>query len=120
VRTQPFSGPWQAALAALLFLFPSSSCGGGNGQAVQTPVGSHVVDLSWTASMDTVVGYYVYRATTSGGPYVRLNFAAETQTAYADNAVQSGKTYYYVVTSVDTNQVESIYSNQVTAVIPTP
>jgi hypothetical protein len=123
VKNRPISGHRLAALTALLFVFLFSSCGGGSGQAVQPvppTVGSHVVDLSWTASTDTVVGYYIYRGTTPGGPYVKLNSAAETETAYTDSTVQSGQTYYYVVTSVDANQVESIHSNQAAAVVPTP
>jgi hypothetical protein len=34
--------------------------------------------------------------------------------------VVSGQTYYYVVTAEGTTGLESGYSNQVTAVIPTP
>ena len=34
--------------------------------------------------------------------------------------VQSGQTYYYVVTAVDSSNVESTYSNQASATIPTP
>jgi fibronectin type 3 domain-containing protein len=41
-------------------------------------------------------------------------------TSYADSTVQSGTTYYYVVTSVGTDSVESPYSNQVTAIVPSP
>lgn len=35
-----------------------------------------------------------------------------------DATVQSGKTYHYVVTAVDSSAVESVYSAQVSAVIP--
>jgi hypothetical protein len=34
--------------------------------------------------------------------------------------VQSGTTYYYVTTAVDTSGEESSYSNMTTAVIPFP
>jgi fibronectin type 3 domain-containing protein len=34
--------------------------------------------------------------------------------------VQSGQTYYYVVTAVDTSGAESVYSNQVQAIVPSP
>jgi fibronectin type 3 domain-containing protein len=39
-------------------------------------------------------------------------------TDYTDSTVASGTTYYYVVTAVDSNNNESAYSNQATAVIP--
>ena len=39
-------------------------------------------------------------------------------TTFVDGSVQSGQTYYYVVTAVDTSGTESAYSNQVQAAIP--
>lgn len=83
--------------------------------------GSHLVDLSWTASTSVVVGYNVYRGTVSGGPYAtKLNSAVVPGTAYTDTAVVAGQTYFYVVTAVDANGVESVYSNQASALVPTP
>jgi hypothetical protein len=79
---------------------------------------SHTVGLSWNASTSTVAGYNVYRGTQSGGPYTKLNSSTMSSTTYTDSSVQSGTTYYYVATSVDANNVESGYSNQVTAIIP--
>jgi len=80
----------------------------------------HSVTLSWQPSMSTVSGYNVYRTGTSGGPYARLNSALDATDNYVDLTIQSGHTYYYVVTSVDSAGLESGYSNQVTAVIPSP
>jgi hypothetical protein len=89
------------------------------GTGSQSQAAQHTVSLSWNAT-SAVAGYYIYRGTVSGGPYTRLNSAIETASAYADSTVQSGATYYYVVTSVDSSLAVSSYSNQVTAVIPTP
>jgi hypothetical protein len=81
----------------------------------------HSVDLSWAGSTSTsVVGYYVYRSTVSGSGYAKLNSTANATTTYTDSTVQSGMTYYYVVTAVDNSGNESTYSNQSQAVIPTP
>jgi fibronectin type 3 domain-containing protein len=80
----------------------------------------HTVALSWTASTSTVVGYNVYRSTTSGGPYTLLTNAPVAGTAYTDSTVQSGVTYFYVVTAVNSNGTESVYSNESTAVVPIP
>ena len=50
------------------------------------------VDLSWSPSTDAVVGYHVYRAPTSAGPFTRLNTALIGTTNYTD-AVAAANTY---------------------------
>jgi Abnormal spindle-like microcephaly-assoc'd, ASPM-SPD-2-Hydin len=80
---------------------------------------SHSVTLNWTASSSTgVVGYYVYRSTTSGTSYSRLNSSPSSAIKYTDGTVSSGTTYYYVVTAVNSSGTESAKSGQVTAVVP--
>lgn len=79
---------------------------------------SYSVDLSWNASTSAVAGYNVYRGTTNGGPYTKINSALITTLSYTDTSVISGNTYYYVSTSVDSAGVESVYSNQAIATIP--
>src|SRR5205814_321872 len=96
---------------------PTSESLTGNGTAPPP----HNVDLSWAASSSTdVVGYNVYRATVSGGPFTKINTALNATTAFVDNSVQAGQTYYYVTTAVDGTGLESGYSNQVKTIIPTP
>ena len=79
---------------------------------------SNSVALSWIASVSVVSGYNVYRGTTNGGPYTQINSSLITTLTYTDTAVTSGNIYYYVCTSVDSQGVESIYSDQVSAQIP--
>ncbi len=79
---------------------------------------SHSVNLSWAASNSLVVGYHTYSSTVSGGPFVRMTSAPQAALIYTDTTVQSGRTYYYVVTAVDASNQESGYSSPVTAVIP--
>jgi len=80
---------------------------------------SHTVSLSWAASASSgVVGYYVYRSSVSGSSYTRITSGALGALKYADGTVSAGKTYYYVVTSVNSSGVESAHSEQVTAVVP--
>jgi hypothetical protein len=91
---------------------------------------THTVRLTWKASISQVAGYNVYRSkkpggnylrgTASGEPYALLNSSLVTTTQYQDLSVQSGQTYYYVVTAVGSNYAESTYSNEVSATIPTP
>lgn len=81
----------------------------------------HTVILTWVASSSPgVVGYNVYRGTVNGGPYAKITAQPVNALDYSDIAIQSGKTYYYVVTSIDTSNVESVNSNQTSAAVPTP
>jgi len=78
----------------------------------------HSVALTWSASTSTVSGYNVYRSTVSGGPYTKINPALVSVLNYTDSTVQSGTTYFYVTTAVDSSGNESAFSNEVTAPIP--
>ena len=85
----------------------------GTGQAT-----SYTVSLAWTASTSTVSGYNIYRSTTNGSGYAKINSSLVPSASYTDSTVQNGTTYYYVTTAVDSEGSESGYSNQATAVIP--
>jgi uncharacterized repeat protein (TIGR03803 family) len=75
--------------------------------------------LSWTASTSPgVIGYNAYRSITSGGPYSEINSSLITTTTYNDQNVQSGLTYFYVTTAVNSQGMESAYSNQASATVP--
>lgn len=79
----------------------------------------HSVALSWDASPSQVLGYNVYRGVIPGGPYIsKLTSALQPTTTFVDDTVAPGTTYYYVATAVDQDSVESVYSNQITAVVP--
>ncbi len=82
---------------------------------------AHSVALTWIASTtSTVTGYNVYRSTVSGTGYAKVNpsLVVAPLVSYTDTTVMSGTTYYYVTTAVDASNVESVYSNEVSAVIP--
>jgi hypothetical protein len=78
----------------------------------------HTVSLSWTASTSVVVGYNVYRSTTNGTGYTKLNGSLVSAVNYTDSTVANGITYYYVTTAVDSTGAESNDSNQAVAIIP--
>lgn len=78
----------------------------------------HLVTLAWDASTSQVIGYNVYRSTSVNGTFVLLNTGLITSTAYVDQAVQSGYTYYYYATAVDSQYRESVASNEVAATVP--
>src|SRR5205807_9316734 len=81
---------------------------------------AHSATLNWDASTSALVGYNVYRATQAGGPYTKLNSSPIEPTSYTDSTVQADQTYFYVVTAVDANGVESVFYNEVQAAVPSP
>ena len=78
------------------------------------------VSLTWTASSSAAgspsLAYNIYRASTCGGPFAKLNASPLAATAYLDAALLPGS-YCYQVTSV-LNGSESSPSNQAAALIP--
>jgi fibronectin type 3 domain-containing protein len=83
----------------------------------------HSVTLRWeaptTVSVPPVLlaGYNVYRSTVPGTGYVKIA-SLVPQPPYEDHLVISGRTYFYVVTSVDQAGRESRFSKEVQARIP--
>jgi hypothetical protein len=113
--------PQASGTAAGIIGFTSNASNSPTASATGTGIAAiqHSVSLSWQASTSSVTGYNVYRGTQSGGPYGVLSSLVQL-TDYTDNSVASGQTYYYVVTSVDAQGLESVQSNQAQAVVPTP
>jgi Abnormal spindle-like microcephaly-assoc'd, ASPM-SPD-2-Hydin/Protein of unknown function (DUF1573) len=79
---------------------------------------THSVSLSWSESSSGVTGYNVYRSTTSGSGYIRVNGALVTAQTFTDSPVQGGTTYYYVTTALDGSGNESGHSNEAQAIVP--
>jgi hypothetical protein len=77
------------------------------------------VALGWQGAEDcnggAVSGYNLYQSTTSGGEYTKVNTSLITGTEYNDTGLEEGTTYYYVVTSVDSDGDESVRSQGVGA-----
>ena len=84
-----------------------------------TGVNAPYVSLSWDASTSkNITGYNVYRGVQVNGPFNKINTSLVPSTSYQDNSVYAGDTYYYVTTAVDTQGVESAYSNEAKATLP--
>jgi hypothetical protein len=81
-------------------------------------VASHSVSLTWDPSTSQVNGYNVYRSSTTGGPYAKVNSGLDPGTSYTDSTVAASHIYYYVTTAVNSSGQESSYSNQVQVSIP--
>ena len=112
------------SLTAGVHSITASYSGDGTYSASSSPVVSqevdaHSVSLTWTASTSTdVVGYYVLRSATSGGPYVQLNSTPAAGVSYTDTTVLGGQTYYYVCKAVDNNNDLSDNSNEAQVIVP--
>jgi hypothetical protein len=78
----------------------------------------HKVVLIWQASSSQAAGYNVYRSTTRGGNYVRINSSLVQRLSYTDDKVVTGETYYYVARSADSLGNESANSPEFTITIP--
>ena len=121
VKGTPANMPWQTkrtnsfrlllALCALLCV----------GLACCHKASPHSVTLTWEAIPATpgvsVVGYNVYRSTTSGNQFVKIASRVPGP-PYEDRLVGSGRTYFYVVTSLDQAGHESRFSGEARATIP--
>lgn len=103
-------------------LFNDDCSGGGDTTPPAAPTGLAAVagdgsvDLDWDDNGETDLdGYTVYRATTSGGSYTALNGTLLSTSAYTDDSVVNGTTYWYVITASDQTGNESAAGTEVSA-----
>jgi hypothetical protein len=127
-------GPGQYVTLAVIFA-PSGS-GKANGMASLTSstsgspinlpltgngvVAAHSAVVNWVASKSPVVGYNIYRTPASFESWTRLNSSPIIATSYTDCDVQGGGSYLFTVTSVNSTNVESSFSDATLATIPSP
>lgn len=77
------------------------------------------VTLTWNFSVDSsIIGYNLYRSDSTNDNYIMLNDTLLTENMFIDTSVVFETTYYYTVTAVDSNAIESYPSAEVMA-IPT-
>ncbi len=86
-----------------------------NLSVVPVPEGG-ALGASWDYAGEPGAGYNLYRSTTSGGPYIRVNTGLIAEESYLDAGLTNGIAYYYVVTAVDSLGNESVHSNESAAV----
>jgi poly(3-hydroxybutyrate) depolymerase len=61
-----------------------------------------------------VPGFDIFRGTSTGGPYAKVNASLVTQPQFTDTKLAANTTYFYVVQS-DNDSVLSAASNEVSA-----
>ena len=64
-----------------------------------TPASSSQINLAWD-SVVVATKYYIYRATSSSGPFSKLT-DEPTDSSYTDNGLSANTTYYYKVKAVN-------------------
>jgi fibronectin type 3 domain-containing protein len=100
-------------LLAFAFLLLLAGCG----KVSSRP---HSATLTWKASTTPDVRYNVYRTSMMNGNVKKLTPQPITATQFVDPTVQSGLTYSYAVTSVDSKGIEGRPSDAVEVTVPTP
>ncbi|SRR6266436_7670183 len=61
---------------------------------------AHSVTIQWVTSATTGAQYNIYRSTTTGGPYTKLNGGPVSGTVFNDTTGAAGTHYFYVVTAL--------------------
>lgn len=81
-------------------------------------VASDTATLDWVGNPEVDLGgYYLYRATVSGGPYVKVLTAAVSVTLFDDSGLGVDTTYFYVLSAFDAVTLESGYSTEVSTFV---
>ena len=81
---------------------------------VLSPATSGTVTLNWLANTESdLAGYKIYRGTVSGSYGSPIAVLSNTATTHTVSALQSGTTYFFVITAYDAVGNESGYSNEV-------
>jgi fibronectin type 3 domain-containing protein len=85
--------------------------------------GRHSITITWQAataangSATVPLRYNIYRSDDAGRSYTQMARGV-VETTYVDGSVQSGKSYRYVVTSIDGTGRESIRSEAIDVRVP--
>lgn len=81
--------------------------------------GNAAFSLSWNADAQAdLAGYNVYRSTSLGGVFEKINVGIVQQPSYVDMGVTTGEKYFYRVTRVAGSGDESSVSETVSMVMP--
>ncbi|KPL13388.1 MAG: hypothetical protein AMS26_14615, partial [Bacteroides sp. SM23_62] len=94
--------------------------GAGNGETPEKPRSPLVkgsdsrIDLKWKRNTEiNLEGYYIYRSQSLNGPYTKLNPVFHTVNLYSDFLGENDKTYYYYITAINRDFLESEPSDTV-------
>jgi poly(3-hydroxybutyrate) depolymerase/fibronectin type 3 domain-containing protein len=77
-----------------------------------TAATSSALTVNWSA-VSGASGYNVYRSSTSGGPYTKVNTTTVAGTSFTNTGLTASTTYYFVVRSLNSGGTESANSTQI-------
>lgn len=126
IRSNPGNFHFLSPFTLVFLLASCASIAGciGITSAPKTSVSSsqpagHFVTLTWVPpSSADVTAYNVYRSKSAVGPFLRTATVAAADNEYVDKSVEAGETYYYVLTSVGLDGMESADSTPAIAPVP--
>jgi hypothetical protein len=109
----PMTGSYRV-FQICLFLFAITACSS-SGTTLTT---NETATLLWDASADPeVAGYKVYLATASEGYGAPIATVPMDVTTYTITGLETGITYFFVVTAYNSSGAESSFSNEVSKAI---
>jgi hypothetical protein len=80
---------------------------------------SSAVQLLWRENTDAdFIGFNVYKAASSQGPFIKVNRLPLNQASFGDSGLEPGSKYYYKVTKLSGSGDESAFSDAVSIVVP--
>ncbi len=121
---------WQLRIGS--FRFPTCLCAvtpTAPAATGATASASNQITVNWNDSATaSITQYFVYRSTTTGGPYTQIATVADTSPgvggsgtyAYVNTGVSGGTRYYYVIRANDGASCTSANSNEVNALATGP
>ncbi len=102
------SAPSSLATFSYRDVFPPQPPAGLESIASAPITGQASIDLSWDASPETdILGYNVYRATSSSESFVRINTTPISSPSFRDRNATPGQRYRYRITALDRSNNES-------------
>jgi hypothetical protein len=120
-RTRKLSFKTAGIFLALILLLVAAGIIALNRRSKLAPLPVHHVILKWNPVPlkpgVTSVHYNVYRSPASGGPYTKIAFQLG-KPEFIDVVIARNRSYFYAVTVVDQNGVESRFSEKIEARIP--
>ncbi len=120
VFTPPYSYTLDSGSSVPAIVMNGAGADGNDSEPPSAPTGLTAtagyatVGLDWNNNIESdLAGYNVYRSSTSGSGYSKLNSSLLSDSNYIDSNIPHDTTFYYVVTAVDTSSNNSNYSNEV-------
>lgn len=105
-------------IGVLLFVMTACALPDSTTTSETDSVSDATATLSWDASVGLdVAGYKIYRTTTSGVYGASIATVPMAVTSYTVTGLESGATYFFVVTAYNSAGIESSFSNEASASI---